>query len=222
MPEVSYLNRLFTAENTPNIALAVVGIIGIAIANFTMKAIQKQAQAQMDADRAWVLASVHGQPIEPLTKGLFGGYTPGIVWKIQVAGNTPARIVRERYRCRIVPNNMNEFRHKAELESKPTYIKDRTLIEGDVVFPAGHQYLVSIGLEPESCTIDEITKVTSGRATLCAYGWIEYEDTFERRGQTQFCAIYELQGGVIKSPDGTILNPTGFRIGGPPGYNYNT
>jgi hypothetical protein len=52
---------------------------------------------------------------------------------------------------------------------------------------------------------------------------VEYEDAFKRKGVTQFCAIYRPHsGGVITTPDGTVLNPVGFHIDGPPEYNFNT
>jgi hypothetical protein len=39
---------------------------------------------------------------------------------------------------------------------------------------------------------------------------------------TQFCAIYKPHGGgVITSPDGTVLNPVGFHTGGSSAYNFN-
>ena len=52
-------------------------------------AAEQSSKAQMDADRAWVLISVAGQPEEPLTGNLIKGQIPGIVWQIQIFGNTP-------------------------------------------------------------------------------------------------------------------------------------
>jgi len=55
---------------------------------------------------------------------------------------------------------------------------------------------------------------------MCAYGFIEYRDVFDRPGVTRFCYVYDFQfGGVLTSPDGTVLNPSGFRPGGPASYH---
>lgn len=188
----------------------------------TMRAIQLQATAQMNADRAWVLASVHGQPKEPLTGSLIHGYMPGIVWQIQVVGNTPARIISEKYRCRIVPAEETIFLPKPALEPTPVYLPNTASIVDEIVFPPEYKYMVSIPLEPEFCTMEQLVAVTQNTAALCAYGRIEYEDAFKRKGTTQFCAVYQRSGAVIQSPDGKVLNPPGFRIGGPSGYNSNT
>jgi hypothetical protein len=69
----------------------------------------------------------------------------------------------------------------------------------------------------------QVVAVSTGQAVWCCYGRIEYEDAFERKGVTQFCAVYRPQiGGVIESPNGVVLNPPGFFMDGPVGYNYTT
>jgi Co/Zn/Cd efflux system component len=58
----SYLSRLFSPENLPNIGLLLAGIIGIVVAIRTLKilgrqttAIEKQGDALIDSERAWVM-----------------------------------------------------------------------------------------------------------------------------------------------------------------------
>jgi len=88
----------------------------------------------------------------------------------------------------------------------------------------GHMKLFNIAVEPEPNTElkSSLYQVRMGGAFLVSYGRVEYQDAFGRNGVTQFCAVYRPPtGGVIKSPDGTDLNPVGFHIGGPSAYNYN-
>jgi hypothetical protein len=214
-----------------NVALALIGALGITAAFITLRKLERQtkaaeaaAKAQMDADRAWVLASVAGQPEEPLTGNLIKGVTPGIAWQIQIAGNTPARIIRIEFRCRVVDPDP-AAPSKPMLEPTPIYLPDPNFTEGRIVSPPGEKqlFMVDVESEPNTRLRDRIASAAFGRAFLCSYGRVEYEDAFKRRGVTQFCALYRPPiGGVIKSPDGTVLNPPGFRIAGPNGYNYNT
>lgn len=188
------------------------------------RAAEQSSKAQMDADRAWVLISVAGQPEEPLTGNLIKGQIPGVVWQIQNFGNTPARIIREDYRCRIVAPDP-AMPSKPMLEATPMYLPRPDLTEDTMVLPPGQKQLISLVLEfePNTRMMDAVAPVGVGKAFFCSYGRIEYEDAFRRKGITQFFAIYyPSRGAVFKSPDGTVLNPPGFRIGGPPGYNFNT
>ncbi len=177
----------------------------------------------MNADRAWIVASVIASPEEPLTGNLMKGITPGIAWELRIVGNTPARIVRKEIRCRIVdadPNNIVQ----PVLEPTPCYLPNNEP-EGQIIHPPGekHGYMATVEVEPGSDLAASLTQVVLGGAFLCSYGRFEYEDAFKRKSVTQFCAIYKPQVGlVVTSPDGTVLNPSGFHIGGPPGYNYNT
>jgi hypothetical protein len=112
---------------------------------------------------------------------------------------------------------------KPLLEPSPSYVHDPNVVEVQSVFAPMHRHGFLSALESGDDLIEQLTSVIAGKAFFCAYGCIEYEDAFKRRAVTQFCAIYHPPtGGVFKSPDGTILNPSGFRIGGPKGYNYNT
>jgi hypothetical protein len=53
----SYVSRLFSPENLPNIALALVGMGGIVVAVLTLLVIKRQTQALVDAERARVFVS---------------------------------------------------------------------------------------------------------------------------------------------------------------------
>jgi hypothetical protein len=70
----------FLPSTWSNWALAALATWAGCMALRTLRAIRSQAAAQMDADRAWVLVSVSGQPEEPLTgKFIEKGQIPGIV-----------------------------------------------------------------------------------------------------------------------------------------------
>lgn len=228
---LSYISTLMSANNLPNILLFAAALGAIRVAIRTLRTIERQtkaaevaAKAQMDADRAWVMASVVGQPEEPLTKNLLEKtVVPGIVWQLQIVGNTPARIISEEFRCRIVDCDPDDV-SKPKLEPIPVYLPNQ-VPEGQIVSPPGQKHLVSISVEndPTTALVNKLTQLSIGHAFFVSYGKVEYEDAFKRRGVTQFCAIYRPRtGGVITSPDGTVLNPPGFYVGGPTGYNYNT
>jgi len=185
------------------------------------KAARKSATAQMNADRAWVLVGEVINP--PLLHESVDKYAPGVVWHITVAGNTPARLVRQRYRCHIVPAIPGSDPPQPQLDAVPNYDVGTNTYEANVVRAPGHKSLVSIPLESGILGGGELLDLKRGDSVLCAYGCIEYQDAFGRDGVTKFCVLYRFQfGGVITSPDGVVLNPPGFRTGGPAGYNETT
>jgi hypothetical protein len=189
------------------------------------KATADAANAQMNADRAWIVASVFGDPAEPLLDNLkTKGIIPGIVWQLRIVGNTPARIIRVKFRCRTVDcNRANVF--EPDLESSPVYLSEEETPERTVVSPPGEKLTFSIPIEtqPDYPLESNLYQIQMGGAFLVSYGRVDYRDAFGRNGATQFCAIYKPPtGALITSPDGTVLNPTGFRIGGPSAYSWNT
>ncbi len=175
------------------------------------------AQAQMDADRAWITSNAIGNPIQPLNTP---NYTPGVVYRIEVGGNSPAKIVRERFRCRMVPAIARNNPIKPLLEEAPTFLSEEGMFPANVVRLAGSKYDISVNLESGPLSSVEWDDLCNGKKVLCAYGCIEYEDIFKRPRYTRVCCIYHFGlGGVFASPDGTILNSPGFRLGGPIAYN---
>lgn len=167
------------------------------------------------SERAWVLANAIGNP-PYLSSEYDPGFTPGIVWRIEVSGRSVARIQREQFRCRLV----NVVDGKPELEETPTYTSRSGQFEGESVYAPGFAYQISVVLESGPLTQSSVADIQEGRSMLCAYGRVDYIDIFERKRWTQVCAIYKPSaGGVITSPDGRVLNQPGFRLGGPKGYN---
>lgn len=213
-----------------NLVLAAVATVGVFVALATLRKLERQtkaseelARAQMDADRAWVMASVAGNPAEPLIDNLAKGIYPGMVWRLRIYGNTPAKLTRVQIRCRIVgcnPENVFE----PQFERVPVFLSDHNLVGGSIVSPPEEtlSFNVPVEREPNIELKNSLHQVQMGGAFLVSYGRVDYQDAFGRNGVTQFCAIYKPPtGGVITSPDGTVLNPVGFHIGGPREYNCN-
>jgi hypothetical protein len=187
----------------------------------SVQAALSQGKAQMDANRGWVLIESIRNPGLPLFSA-GSGYAPGIVYCIKVFGNTPATITRERYRCCIVPAIPGTSPRQPQLEKVPQYSAELNRFSGSVS-PPGYSYAQSVPLESGPLTEESYRELQDGKTLLCSYCSIEYTDAFRREAITQTCHIYDFAlGGVFQSPDGTILNPVGFRPGGPREYHRTT
>jgi hypothetical protein len=203
--------------NWSNWALVGIAIWAGKIAIDTVKAIQKQATAQMDADRGWILANIHRAKNDDDT--ILNAVAGGVIWEIEIAGNTPVRILTEAYRYRAVPSVKREGKTLPDLETIPTYTpegENRT----DPTFLAPHSKssrYISLDVGP----VPDMPEIHDRKSILCTYGRIDYEDVFGRKSFTQFCALYHPRQGRVFVSDATI-SVGGFHIGGPKGYNHNT
>ena len=188
------------------------------------KATAKGAEAQMNADRAWVL--IHGIRNPPtLEQCLHNATVPGIAYEVKICGNTPARIVRERYRCHIVPVIPGTNPPQPQLALVPEFKTENSFWGvDDVVRAPGDRYGVSVSADSGLLTEEQCTDLREEKSILCAYGCIEYRDAFGRDGITSFYHVYKVaSGGVTSSPDGTRLTPdSGFRTENRPGYSKTT
>jgi hypothetical protein len=89
-----YLYRVFDAPNLPNILLVFIGIGGVWAALRTLKTIEKQVDAQVSAERAWMEVAIELGP-EPAVVELTSGQQPtNTVVSLHVkwlnVGRTPA------------------------------------------------------------------------------------------------------------------------------------
>jgi hypothetical protein len=57
----SYLCRLFSPENIPNIALVGVGIAGIIMALRTLSVLRRQTDAIVNSERSWIMVDIEWQ-----------------------------------------------------------------------------------------------------------------------------------------------------------------
>jgi hypothetical protein len=193
-----YLKTAFAPAYFSNWILAGLGIVAGVIGLCTLGAIRKQAAAQMDADRGWVTANTVGNPLKAINTP---GYTPGIVYQIEFSGNSPVKIIKERFRCRIVPSIEGTTPPQPALEKTPTFKFDEGMSPGETVYPSRHKYDISVSLETGPITDQQWLDLKDGKTTLCAYGCIEYEDVFRKLRHTTVCSIYRfnLGGGIEHS-----------------------
>jgi hypothetical protein len=184
-----------------------------------------QASSEQQEQRAWVLVKRTGDP-ERWYAPDKPGYFPGMVFEFNVFGETPARVIASQFVLRPVPAKEGVKPPEPDLPAIPDYgprfIDPEIPAQGRLLPPdAGFQ--VRIRLDPPTMTEEQWEKLRDGKTIMCAYGFIEYKDAFGWRRKTRVCYIYEFKwGGVITAPDGTVLNPPGFRVGGPPAYNEAT
>jgi hypothetical protein len=131
---------------------------------------------------------------------------PQAVLKAYNVGKTPARIIR--YACRFhtvlkdaAPNSPNY--------GQPIEVSGREII----VFEGLFKHIAP--LEEGALGQSDMEKIQSGQLWLLFYGFIEYEDTFERLHRTGFARIWD-------EPPSDREKWRRFRRWGGTAYNYHT
>jgi hypothetical protein len=201
--------------------LVAVGFLQAVILLLSIMAIYGQIKTAKNSERAWVLVGTTGSP-ERWYAPDDPSYAPGMVFQFKVYGRTPAVLVKADFKLDSVPVRPGTKPPEPDLPSIPKYSESRNLEipEGGRVLSPGETFQVRLSLSPPTLTEEQWVKLRDGNTIMCAYGFIEYRDVFERKKEIRVCYLYEFRwGGVIKTPDGTVLNPPGFRIGGPRAYN---
>ena len=190
-------------------------------AKSSAEAAKKSADALINAERSWVLIRNVGNPPDGWLALLKSGYAPGIVLDFSPYGNTPVRIIDSRFGLRLIPSKPGTT-FDPDLPEPPNYdglASAPDVARGGMVspFPDGN---IRIN-ETLHITGNVVETLKNGTQVLCAYGFIEYEDAFGENRKTGTCYVYYFVfGGILTSPDGTVLNPHGFRVGGPASYHY--
>ena len=202
--------------------VAITTLILAIIAWRQAKTAKLAAESVMNAERPWVLVKAVGNP-EDWYAPQKPAYSPGMVFQFKVYGKTPARIVSADFQLQPVPAKRAMTSPEADLPANPEYgdeIRRPEIPQEGMVLPPEQTFQVRLGLNPPALTEEQWIDLRDGNTIMCAYGSIRYEDAFGRMRETRTCYIYDFcWGGVITAPDGTRLNPPGFRVGGPPGYN---
>jgi hypothetical protein len=183
------------------------------------------AQSVMNAERAWILITRVDNPT-----GLYFAdnlsYIPGINYHFRVVGHTPARITGQGFRFHPVPRRSGGGPTDPDLPEVPDYRgrgQSTDIPEGGRIIAPETDFVIADWLENLHLSAEEFEELRQGTTIMCAYGFIAYQDGFERRAETRFCYVYDFAwGGVMTSPEGTVLNPQGFRLGGRPQYNRAT
>lgn len=114
-----YLHRLLAPENLPNIGLFFAGIIGILIANRTLKAIERQTNILSESQRPRIVAEAGEHPSKTLSED---PQTPRVVLKIINKGLMPATGYIYESWVEVLPDTSGDFtayadHHKCEVVS---------------------------------------------------------------------------------------------------------
>jgi len=226
----SYLHRLFSPENLPNIGLLIAGLIGIIVAVRTLRAIKVQAdimerqtkvgedaaKAAKDSaesikrsERAWIQAGLD-MPKLKLENLASASPNNDLNWFFINAGRTPARVLEIAARYRLI-ECLNRIPKEPEWKEKLPYCEKLLLPD--------ERILSFQPLEPSHLTPEEITAIRTGERTLFAYGFVSYLDVFGDRHETRFCYLYFVpQGDMV-----TIVRETWVpHIAAPAAYSKAT
>jgi len=199
----SYLCRLFSPENLPNIGLFIVGVIGTIVAVCTLRDIQKQtqntrtiadaallnAQAIINSERPWVLVTaVRSEKI--------GNF----LIRATIKGRTPARIT-EIYSQRTFIDQPDNLPPSPKYETPVIAPKEPLLGDGESF---------KIAEVKPNILVDEEWKAKHPNFApyqfLCFYGIVRYEDCLatdeKRRHETRWCFSYFTDGDNDLHPIG--------------------
>jgi hypothetical protein len=161
--------------------LAAVAIVGIGFAYFTLKAIQRQTEAVINSERAWIL----GTPSLKSKLRVGAPHTGFVfVWSFKNVGRTPARLVETDAASWRV-ENVRTIPESPKYEGKPMPLNNFLLVPndsigfGDLIEPFG-----------DELTREEIDRIREMKLTLIAYGYVIYLDQFEKKHTARFCHTY--------------------------------
>lgn len=190
----SYLSRLFSPENLPNIGLLVAGIVGICVAIGTLKHMQESSERQL---RAYVVMEVGSivniaDPInpppglEPTPARRIFQNGPVAHAQIKNTGQTPAFNVEHW-------GNMcfREFPLQSELPGR-----DEGLRMSRSILGPGIMNTKTFGIGP-ILTDAQVAELRASTAALYVYGEILYEDAFKRKHFTRYRLTHNESSGVV-------------------------
>jgi hypothetical protein len=205
--------------------LVIVGALQTVILFLTVRAIYRQTETAKNSERAWVLVKRIGNPEQWYAPDK-PSYSPGMVFEFNVYGKTPARVINADFRLHPVPAKPRVKPPEPDLPPIPEYrrrARSPEILEEGMILPPEDAFQVRVRLDSPTLTAEQWVDLRDSETIMCAYGFIKYKDAFGRKKETRTCYVYNFAwGGVIAAPDATILNPPGFRVGGPSGYNKAT
>ena len=158
------------------------------------------ANAQMDANRTWLLVTVGNLPdITPVPDML------QVLWiepRVANEGKTPAWITKMRLRAQ-------QFPSLKDIPTEPIYEGGETKhFDGEAALPPGASVApLRVGVDAH-----DFIAIRQGKSFLYVYGFIDYMDIYKRPFGTRFCFLYHVPGGFNPIPEG-------FVFGGPSAYN---
>jgi hypothetical protein len=188
------------------VALTIAGIIGIRIGVKTLKAIQLQARAMMDADSPLCLIEwenfIHLNPEVPN-----GVLAHAFRWNFRNVGKSPAFVEKVATRF-IVIKSLDELPHE------PQYLPPVNLASSSEPVLVGETLDRPIYMPVESkLSYAELeTEHRSGKCILYAYGLVRYSDVYGREHETRFGLAYKSAPTPTREIDR-------FYLAGPQAYN---
>jgi hypothetical protein len=213
---ISYLSRLFSPENLPNIGLCIAGLGGIFVAVYTLKKIERQTVAMerntgvlMQAERGRIVIYwdqlVH---IDLSPSGVHDGKLSHCFnWSCANRGRTPVELTS--VLCRFVV-----VEKLSELPEKPEYgAANERIYDGEPLQPDARERQTVWFCSPleTSLSFDQMQeKHRSGQCFLYAYGYARYRDIWENPHVTRF--------GVVRVVTHSIMEDD-WLPAGPPAYN---
>ncbi|MGA8150982.1 MAG: hypothetical protein WB952_08540 [Terriglobales bacterium] len=188
----SYLCRLFSPENLPNIALAIIGALTLGAIWYQAREMtrateemKKGTQTAINSERAWLTAEVKNFDDPPPDSHMIWIEIP-----ITNNGRTPARITRIAVTSKIIPFPDTGWGRPGELPKVPEYNDASRVVtlEGQdiIITPTDTLRHMHVYILPA-----ELERIRTRKDSLYVYGSIEYRDTVkDLPHQTCFCAIY--------------------------------
>jgi hypothetical protein len=227
----SYLSRLLSAENLPNLGLFVVGVCGVIIAVCTLKAIQRQLEeikaagkqteqmiqhAGKQADAASLSAKIFRNSERPWIL-IYSQHVPNTEASALIAkncGHSPARLVlssEDNWKF-VKPSELIDWRPE-----RPNYGIVSPIQDPIIILPGEGTYILNItdwDVRRNCESEDRFKAVESGSLSLYIFGKLAYRDLLNADSdsfhETAWCCHY-----LIKSEN--CLSMFGL-----PGYSYHT
>lgn len=212
-----YFETAFAPANLSNWILAVLGVIGAAVAVVTVFIVKRQTQHMVTSERAWVTVNptdLHPKLYPaweqgtPFTSPQF--LTPPVHHQLGLAmtnaGKTPAQI--DELACRYI-----RIASMEELPAEPEYGKFHPQ-GGHWVVPDDKYYGI-VDLETDSGVLYErhIQELKSRISFLFVFGILKYRDAFGNSRETRFGFHYEFPIPGTVAADGSELIPCFRKIG---------
>ncbi len=199
-----YFCRLFSAANLPTMLLFLIGGLGIIAALQTLKAIEKQADAMINSERAWLIAELiplyrrygsdaaprwckmlEGRPVEISDLDILNDEHLKHVLKITNMGRTPAQIIGVQINYSCLGMGVNNLPNEPFINSATARAYDYLLGAGGSVELT--ELILDVGWYMEG-SIDDINKK---KRTAIFHGWVKYKNVFSDQPENaKFASIY--------------------------------
>ena len=208
----SYFWRLLSPENIPNIALVLVGVVGIIVAIRTLGDLHAQteiaskaasaallnAQAVINAERAWIVVELHplahrdedGQWIDEggrrlTTEDIVAGKHMAYSLRIKNMGRTPAQILRYQFGYTCLADGVKDLPPNSDGDTAQTGEFKHFLPNGSDPMEILPALDAAIYMRDYRTEIDELKR------TALFHGWVKYRHMFSMdECQSDYCYVY--------------------------------